>query len=338
MTRFFIYYLSGLKKLILISFLSITVNYLNGQDVHFTLFNNNPLFLNPANTGNFDGDWRLSANYRNQWGAASNPYRTTSLSFDKSFYFKQEKIAAGLFFINDNSGISNLTFNNLFGSIGYEKELNKNFFNIGIQVGYAFGKINSWKVWDDQTGDFTRDNGEINLGENVSFLDINAGVCWRRNIGIYEPELGFSFSHLNSPKKTFIESSEKEKIKSTVHSKVKIKVTDKLFVTPSLLYMGKDKTSLTMLGTNIGYSILASSRVKQIYTGFYLRNGIFEKADSFSALIGATIGNLDIAFSYDSYISQLSKSAGKMGAYEISLIYRNFNTVLNTYSIPCERY
>jgi type IX secretion system PorP/SprF family membrane protein len=338
MRGFFIQIKNYTRKLLLIGLLIQSVYELSAQDIHFTQFNNNPLFINPANTGNFNGDWRLVANYRNQWGATSNPYNTATLSFDKSFYLAKNKLAFGLFFVNDNSGVGGLTFNNLFASLGYKKEISRNFFNVGLQLGYAFGSFNSWQVWNDKTGEFSSDNGETNLNEKVSYMDINAGINWKRIIGKYEPEVGLAFSHLNSPKKSFFESGEKEKIRSTFHSKVKIELSDKLYIMPSLLYMGMDKSNLTMIGTNIGYMKLGFARVKQIYTGFYVRNGILNKLDSYSAIIGASIGNIDIAFSYDSNVSNLHKSAGNLGAYEISLIYRNISSVLNTYSIPCERY
>lgn len=338
MTGFFNHPKNEIFKAICIAFIMLTGINLSGQDIHFTLYNNNPLFINPANTGNFNGNWRLAANYRNQWGATANPYRTTTLSFDKPVYLKKNKFALGLFFVNDNSGIGGLTFNNLFASAAYEKEISKNFFNMGFQLGYAFGSVNSWQIWDDNTGDFTNNSGESGLNEKASYLDLNAGIIWKRLIGNLEPEIGIAFSHINSPKRNFFESSEKEKIRLSGNAKVKINVTDNLNLMPSVLYMSMKNNNLTMIGTNIGYTKLGFSRVKQIYTGFYLRNGIFDNFDSFSALIGANIGSLDIAFSYDSNISGLHKSAGNMGAYELSIIYRGLGSVINTYSIPCERF
>jgi hypothetical protein len=38
-------------------------------------------------------------------------------------------------------------------------------------------------------------------------------------------------------------------------------------------------------------------------------------------------------------ISDLSKSSGSnLGAFEVAIIYRIVGVVLNSYSIPCERY
>ena len=54
------------------------------QDLHFSQFMNSPLLTNPANTGFIpDGDFRLGANYRNQWASVTAfPYKTMSVFGD----------------------------------------------------------------------------------------------------------------------------------------------------------------------------------------------------------------------------------------------------------------
>jgi hypothetical protein len=54
---------------------------LHAQDLHFSQFFNSPLTTNPANTGFIpDADFRLGANYRNQWSTIMTvPYKTTSI-------------------------------------------------------------------------------------------------------------------------------------------------------------------------------------------------------------------------------------------------------------------
>jgi type IX secretion system PorP/SprF family membrane protein len=328
----------SIRKITLVMlFIGMILIKVNSQDINFTMFNYNPLFLNPANTGNFIGDWRLAGNYRNQWSAAANPFRTASVSFDTKFNILKQKIGTGLYFINDESGAGGLNFNKVYASLGYEKEINKNFFNLGLQFGYVFGSVNSWDTWDKSTNSVKSTNGESDF--KVSYPDFNIGICWRKNLGIFEPEAGASFFHINSPNNSFFENSDKEKLKSIFHSKVKVKFNDRIYLMPAIFYLNKDNTSLTILGTNIGYNFLGSvSRVKQVFGGIYLRNGIINKSDSYSILVGTSIGRLDIAFSHDITISAFSRSAGNVGAYEISLIYRNISTLINTYSIPCERF
>jgi type IX secretion system PorP/SprF family membrane protein len=309
------------------------------QDINFTMFNFSPLTLNPANTANFNGDWRIAGNLRNQWPATSNPYRTATLSFDTKFNISKHKFGAGLLFINDESGASRLNYNKVFVTLGFEKEISKNYFNIGVQFGYVFGSINDWTTWNNQTRSENTSSGEPYFGAKASYADLNAGFSWRKNIGKIEPEAGFSFFHINTPNYSFVQSDNEEKLKFIFHSKVKVKFEDKIYLLPALLCMRKDNRYLTILGTNIGYNFVGNmSRVKQIFGGFYFRNGIIDEIDSYSVLLGSTIGRLDIAFSYDLLVSSLKGSTGNMGGYEISLIYRSFSTLLNTYSIPCERF
>jgi type IX secretion system PorP/SprF family membrane protein len=307
------------------------------QDISFTMFNYSPLSLNPANTGNFIGNWRLAGNFRNQWSVAANPFRTTSVSFDTKFKVIKQNLGAGLFFISDESVPGGLNYNKIYASFAYEREINKNFFNIGFQFGYVFGSVKNWDIWDEDTRSAIPNNGEGNF--KVSYPDVSAGICWKKNIRIYEPEVGVSLFHINTPNISFFENNDKEKIKYVIHSKVKVKFDDRIYLLPAILYMGKDNSSITILGTNIGYNFVGSmSRVKQVFGGFYLRNSVLDKIDSYSILIGTSIGRLDIAFSYDFNVSGFNQSSGNMGAYEISLIYRSISASFNSYSIPCERY
>ncbi|HQQ95111.1 MAG TPA: type IX secretion system membrane protein PorP/SprF, partial [Bacteroidia bacterium] len=48
------------------------------QDVHFSQYYFSPLSLNPANTGNYDGNYRFFGNYRSQWREISEAYDTYS--------------------------------------------------------------------------------------------------------------------------------------------------------------------------------------------------------------------------------------------------------------------
>ena len=51
---------------------------------HFSQFNNQPLFLNPALTGIEVGEYRAALTYRNQWQSIPASYSTLIASFDRS--------------------------------------------------------------------------------------------------------------------------------------------------------------------------------------------------------------------------------------------------------------
>ena len=83
-------------------------NIFGQQDVHFSQFYASPLTLNPANAGIFDGDLRMTANYRSQWGTVSKAYSTMAASVDMPVL---KKLKGGMFgfginFFKDQAGDS----------------------------------------------------------------------------------------------------------------------------------------------------------------------------------------------------------------------------------------
>ena len=82
-----------MRKLILLSGALLLSFLIRAQDPHFSQFFASPLTLNPAFTGKFDGDIRLSANHRDQWPSIPKAYVTTSASAD--FNLLQKKIGEG---------------------------------------------------------------------------------------------------------------------------------------------------------------------------------------------------------------------------------------------------
>ncbi len=344
MTENIVSYLPKIKKavfmVILAGILPFSRLELNAQDIQATMFNSIPLLLNPSNTGNFEGDWRIAGNFRNQWGATSSPYQTAYVSADAKFYLFNQKFGAGIYFLNDISGIGGLNYNKLYASLAYEIPYRENYFSLGFQVGYVFGSANDWGIFDHGTGNFDAPSGENSFTGKSSYLDLNAGIKWKRSIGIFEPNVGIAAYHLNKPNSSFNEGDEKESMEFVFHTDIKTKLSDEFYLLPTLLYRDKNGASQTVLGTNAGYNFLGNkTSVDQVYAGIYLKNGLFSELDAFSVLVGATVMRIDIAVSYDFNISGLSKTSGKMmGAFEISFIYKSISTVLNSYSIPCERY
>ena len=316
------------------------------QDIHFSMFNACPLFLNPAQTGNFSGDWRVAANYRNQWNALAIPFSTAAVSFDGKFYLLHQDFSAGAMFINDESGSVALSVNKLYGSLGFRKVINHNVFHLGIQLGYVFKSLDMDKVtlpsqYNPLTGTFDGQlpGNETNMGERTSNLDFNAGILWKKKIRILEPEIGVSFSHLNKPNESFFDDDQHLPVRSTLHARLKTNLSDEFYVEPALLFMNHKGSRETIAGLNTGFNIFGKkSTVKEMMAGIYLRNGFLSDADAIAVYAGATIGRIDLAICYDITVSDLKEATNHNGAFEISLQYRSISTVLNSYSIPCERF
>jgi type IX secretion system PorP/SprF family membrane protein len=69
-----------------------------GQDITFSQFYSNPLYLNPAFAGSLNVP-RLAVQHRNQWPAFGDAFKTTTAAFD----FPVRKLQGGLGFylLND---------------------------------------------------------------------------------------------------------------------------------------------------------------------------------------------------------------------------------------------
>ena len=71
------------KTVITIIF-SLTVMQISyAQDPAFSQFFSSPLNINPALTGNINGDWRIISNFRDQWIGPASPYTTGTASYDR---------------------------------------------------------------------------------------------------------------------------------------------------------------------------------------------------------------------------------------------------------------
>ena len=91
-----ILFIHFIKKLLFAAMLfvsCISFTKLKAQDPHFSQFYASPLLLNPALTGAFPGNLRVSGSYREQWPSIMYPFKTGSFSIDANIL--HDKIAEG---------------------------------------------------------------------------------------------------------------------------------------------------------------------------------------------------------------------------------------------------
>ena len=327
--------------LLLILFFACRIS--QSQDIHFSQYYFSPIELNPANTGNYDGDWRFVNNYRTQWKEIIKPFNTLALGFDKPIYIYNEKLSAGFQFINDKSGGS-LKVNEFLLSGAYHKSLNGNSLHGGLQVGYVTKRIDLSDLtfpdqlnWDNGTFDNSLPNHETGLNNSLNYLDMNAGVAWNKKFKKIEPSVGFSVFHFNYPKESFFGQTNRLKPRKVLTTEVTYNLTRKIDLIPRWLLVGETKASEMLMGSNLKYK-LNSSSVPYIFTGVYFRDGFKRNTDAAIVTGGLRYKNFDCGISYDLNISQLHVATNYRGAFEIAIIYTAPNTRLTKIQIPCERY
>jgi type IX secretion system PorP/SprF family membrane protein len=336
----------NLKALTCLILLTIFLRPSISQDIHYSNFTASPLYLNPANTGNFVGDWRVSGIYRNQWRAIGIPFQTSSVSFDKQFYVYGQNVSGGLFFISDESGKVGLNVNKIYLSGAYYRNINNNDVRVGFQVGYVFKSFNYDEMtfpsqFDMGTGYYnnTLSNYEDNVGDRTTYLDVNLGAVWRKKIGFLEPEVGLAIYHLNKPNESFISNSKNLPMRNVVHTGVMIDITEEIYIKPKALYMSHFKATDLIVGSDMGFRIIGKkTNVREVFGGLYVRDGFGQSVNSLAAIAGVTVGRLDVGLTYDFNMTSADAMPTTQGAFEITLIYKSISTVLNSYSIPCERF
>lgn len=217
------------RKSLLLSLLVLAsaVGVLRAQDFHYSQFYNAPLRLNPALTGVFGGDTRLSANYRSQWLSVPVKYKTFTVEADHKFIRRTDRagfFAAGLALNHDRSGDSRLSWANVDLSGSYTRYLSRQWFlTAGIQAGFA---QRSFKLddlrFDEQFDPLPgRYNPNLPIGESFGrtshvFFDLGTGINLRwqalqtnalvdRLDRRSQVDVGVGVFHLNRPDQSFVE-------------------------------------------------------------------------------------------------------------------------------------
>lgn len=332
-----------LKRVIFPAVLLFLTQELKSQDVHFSQYDFSPLSLNPANTGNFDGDWRISSNYRTQWKKVSKAYVTNSFGYDQQVYLMNEKFSAGGFLLSDRAGDGSLKTTKIYISGAYHKTIDNHQFHFGLQPGLVLRSVDMAKItfpdqFNMQTGQFDNQltSNEVGFKDSQSFLDVNLGLGWNRKFGKYTPAFGFALYHLNRPKDNFFNNDQKLSARKVLNANVKIDITPKIFVTPGLLLMASAKSSQTIVGSKIGYNLNIGD-IKSVFVNLSRRDGFKTMNDANIIAAGVNYRNFDIGVSYDVNISDLRIATNSRGAFEIAIIYTAPNTRLKKVRIPCER-
>ena len=314
------------------------------QDVHFSQYYLSPLTLNPANTGNFKGDYRFFGNYRNQWKDISNAYNTFSAGGDFNIYPHNLNFSGGLMVLNDKSG-GNLRVTKITPSVGFHKKLSGFSLHAGLQPGIVLQSLNlnansfpDQMNWDRGVFDNTLPNGEPGAPSFVYF-DLNTGISGSRRFGKFEPELGFAIFHLNHPKQSFLSTENRLPARQALNMGLSYYLTESVIFKLYSLYGYTRNVNDWVSGLNIEYVFSKDAFFSNsVFAGFMWRDGFKRNPDAGIVTAGFNYSHYTVGFSYDITFSQLKTSVNSKGAYEIAFIYRAKSTRLTKKIIPCERY
>lgn len=320
---------------------------LSAQDQHFTQYFASPLTLNPALTGLYQGRYRMSFVYRDQWRKTlDNPYSTFSGAADFRYFVNPKKRAykdafgVGVLFYSDRVTEVNFSTNQIMLSGAYHKSLSRNneqTLSLGFQLGIAQRNISYDQLsFEDEfngTSGYTGTTGERLPENNFAFGDYQIGLNYsyapRNGVAVYA---GAAIHHLTEPEQSFyFEQTRDEDIRvsNTLFRKYSAYINFKIPVGPSVQFSPRALVYAQgphlAFNTGANFRILVnSSRGSAIHIGSWVRptKSLNELIlDSASAFFGVEYNNFLVGVSYDLGLDQLRSNRRHQGAFELSVAY-----------------
>ncbi len=308
----------------------------NSQDIHFTQFFTNPLIINPAHTGYYDGNYRVGFNFKAQWPwAISNTvynYHTETPYADVSFGERKIKtgwMGIGFHFLNDEAGDGRLTYRRYGLSYAYHQALDQEHryvLSAGVGLSYIkrsvdFSKFYFNNQWvEDEGFNLSLSNRESLQRESFAMLDVNAGLNFGGQVhDKVKLDLGVSMLHINRPKHTFFGNDERLGFRYQASAGVTYGINETWALTANGYYGYEKKASEIVTGVLAAYSTATRGNFEKdhsVYLGAYYRI-----KDALSPVAGYRYKGMRLLLNYDIVLSRLIKPGRANGGPELSIVY-----------------
>ena len=335
---------------------------LSAQDKHFSQFYSSPLTLNPALTGAYNGRYRFSTIYRDQWRRViDSPFRTFATELDVRFKVKsnsqyKDAAAIGLVFFRDKVSGIDFGTQQIAVSGAYHKGLgfdNKQFLTVGFQGAISQRNVNYEQLtFGDQFNGldgYTFDTDEDLPVNNFSYGDLSVGINYA-----YTPKArksfyaGFAMHHITQPDVSFYRdevdangdsfASEKLYARYSTQLSAELPASDVLSFLPRILVAKQGSHVEINAGANVRFMLNDYSN-NSFYVGGWIRPVAFEEnnlgIDALVFMAGLQKGSFLFGVSYDANFQDLANYHQGQGAFELSISY--FGDFEND-SVLCPRF
>lgn len=317
---------------------------LRAQDIHFSQFSGSLLNLNPALTGFFNGDYRVSAIYRGQWNAVPVPYSTISMSGESRFRASSSNsnmFGTGLVFNNDKAGDTRYGTTQLYLSGSYvhnAKADSSLLISFGANIGYCQTGFDYNLMTFDNQYDGLNYNKSTATGERfnwtqTNFADFNFGTAAQY---ILNKKQRFMFAtsvhHLTSPKISYQGNDlSKLDLKSSTYLQFSTPIDPKIDIITELLYNRQGKYNEFIPHASLKYYLKKDAN-QSIMGGLS-----FRAKDAFIVRAGYTHKDLQAGMAYDINLSKFKAATNGRGAFEIYVIhifYKKYQTIIKKKPCP----
>ncbi len=312
------------------------------QDFHFSQFFAAPITYNPATAGAFEGDFRATLNYRNQYSALSSaPFRTMGVTADMPIKLSNETydrnfLGAGIMVISDNSGTVNFNTFHAAGNLAYAIDLggtntNPHFVSVGLQVAYIQRSIDFNKAsWESQwtgvgfiQGLPTGENYQGKLNENA--ISLGAGFSYYKSFDEDTRLLGgVALLNANAPQIQLLGTENNLFRKYVMHAGMSI-ARPESFITflPNIFVMLQGPNRIIDVGTEVEFSLWDRTQFTDFRNNLSTSAGAYYRYKDAIYFIGrVNYYDFSLGISYDFTTSNLNKGNSGQGGVELVVSYR----------------
>jgi len=250
-------------KLYLFFYFAVFTGSLHAQDHVYSQFFNAPIYLNPALTGQFEGDIRMNMIYRNQWSGLGGDLSYLSASADLNI--PRFGAGIGLLFTRSNEGLAYLKKNNLAATYSYSVGSDDFVTSFGIQAGVASRQLDLDRlIFSDQIDvsagylPGTISSAQLPVMNHRMYFDAGAGI----NTVFRNLMAGVAIHHLNNPNESFSDVQDKLPMRIVANASLRIALTpqyhfmadDGVYVIPSVVYYQQAASRSVSMGAQFKYA------------------------------------------------------------------------------------
>lgn len=336
------------------------------QDPHLSMFYSAPLQLNPALTGVFNGNYRVSALYRSQWGEvlrneSTSQFRTMAFSGDFRIPVGKNAIGIGVAALNDKAAQSDYGTTRAGIAASYMQSLDRwsqHYIVLGLQgdIIHRTFNLTNLRFGTQWTGlEYDPEYGQQDpilsiANNNLLFFDVGAGLLYffKGRDEKFTAYLGYSMQHINEPSQSVTGSNTvRLPIKNSIHAGVNIPILPQIHILPKFLVQFQGQSLETMLGTDLRFvfdKFDPSGNAVRFGTMFRGVGGLTAKntngynPESVVLMAGIDYIGIDLGVAYDINVSEQVVGTNSRGGFEVSLSYTGAWKKRSRDATPCPKF
>jgi type IX secretion system PorP/SprF family membrane protein len=307
------------------------------QDIHFSQFTNAPSNLNPALTGDFEGDYRFIGIHRNQCNAVTRPYSTFGVSADANSFRDIAPLGIGASFYHDIAGDSRYRTLQAAVSGSWEFHLSSDSSHrliAGIRPRFeqkriSYERLQFDKQYNGVRYDPSRSSGEDFARDQRAYMETDLGIRYRKVAGKRKRYGGgVALYNLFATEQSFYDNPAVQRDRRmTFFAQAEHPLSEEVVLQPST-YLGlQGSYHELIMGSEAEYVLHESLlRYRSVFAGLFYRT-----RDAGYVMAGMHYDEWRVALSYDINVSDLQPASRGRGGFEISVRY-----IMRTFERPDE--